>query len=528
MCPKLKFYKFFIHINNFKYIRFFADYINKIYYKKNFSQKNSQILVELNFLQSLLIINSYLLKNLLKKNNSEVVLYRNFYSNNFLIKIFIKFIFFLKVDIFSIYNYAFNVKKIVYPGIYDEHQKVNRLFINISSDLKSKNDVENIKINGIYVGDLIYDSYLRIYNQPTIIFDKQFYRYLKSCILIFIFWENYLKKNKIRAVLVSHSVYIGAILLRLAVKKNIPVYLSSLTDIYRLSNKNLWAYKEFNQYPNIFSKFKRNQKKIAISLAKKRIVSRFRGKIGVDMHYSNKSAYQNIFYKEKLIKNSCKIKILIATHCFFDSPHSYGKNIFCDFYEWIDYLGKISTKTDYDWYIKLHPDYHPLTLKVINYFTKKYNKFILLPTDSSHHQIIKEGIDFVLTIYGSVGHEYPLFNIPVINASVNNPHNRYKFNIHPKNFREYENILLNLKTVSIKINKNEVYEYYYMANIFNKDNGNLINYDQIIKYLGHYQFQFTSKVYKYWVLKFKNKNDILINKKIEGFINNKKNYILHI
>ena len=48
------------------------------------------------------------------------------------------------------------------------------------------------------------------------------------------------------------------------------------------------------------------------------------------MHYSNKSAYTNV-YKQKLIKKSEKIKILIATHCFFDSPHSYGKNIFPDF-----------------------------------------------------------------------------------------------------------------------------------------------------------------------------------------------------
>ena len=99
---------------------------------------------------------------------------------------------------------------------------------------------------------------------------------------------------------------------------------------------------------------------------------RFSGKIGVDMHYSNKSAYTNV-YKQKLIKKSEKIKILIATHCFFDSPHSYGKNIFPDFYEWLDYLGKISNKTDYDWYIKLHPNYHPLTMNVINHFLKKHH-----------------------------------------------------------------------------------------------------------------------------------------------------------
>jgi len=532
MYLKLKFYKFFnflifffIHICNFKYIWLFTKYINNIYYNKIITVKKSQILVELNFLQSSLIINSYLLKNLLEKYKSEIVLYRSLYSNNFFIKIFIKILYLFKLDIFLIYIKIFNVKKIIYPKIYKENHKIDNIFINISSNLKSKNDVENIKINGVYIGDLIYDSYLRVYNEPTIILDKKFYQYLKKCISDFIFWEDYFKNNKINAVITSHSVYISAILLRLATKKNIPVYISSLTNIYRLSKRNLWAYNEYKRYPNIFSKLKNYQKKKAFFLSKKKLALRFSGKIGVDMYYSNKSAYTNI-YKQKLIKNSKKIKILIATHCFFDSPHSYGKNIFPDFYEWIDYLGKISNKTDYDWYIKLHPDHHPLTMNVINHFLKKYNRFHLLPSDSSHHQIIKEGVDFVLTVYGSIGHEYPLFNIPVINASINNPHIKYKFNFHPRNLNEYKKILLNLSRINIKINKNKIYEYYYMAYLFKQDNLNLINYNQILKYVGGYKFQFTSKVYKYWVLKFK--NSILLDRKIKTFINNEKSYILYI
>jgi|688.fasta_scaffold49490_5 hypothetical protein len=533
MYLKLKFYRFFnllnfyfIHIYNYKYISFFTDYFNNIYYKKSFTdKKKSQILVELNFLQSSLIINSYLLKKIFNNNKSEIVLYRSLYSNNFFIKIFIKTIYLFKIDIFSIYRNIFDVKKIIYPKIFNENHVVNNIFAKVCSNLKSKNDVENIKINEVHIGDLIYDSYLRIYNEPTINLEKKFYQHLRICVSNFIFWESYLKKNKIEAVITSHSVYISAILLRLAVKNNISVYISSLTNIYKLSKKNLWAYKEFKKYPNMFSKLKKNQKKNALSLSKKRLALRFMGKIGVDMHYSTKSAYTNNF-KKRLIKNSDKIKILIATHCFFDSPHSYGKNIFPDFYEWLDCLGKISIKTDYDWYIKLHPDFHPLTMKIINQFINKYNKFNLLPSDSSHHQIIKEGIDFVLTIYGSVGHEYPLFNIPVINASINNPHIKYKFNIHPRNLKEYKKILLNLNSVNLKIKKNEVYEYYYMANLFKQDNLSLVNYNQIIKYVGGYKFQFTSKVYKYWVSKFK--NNVLLDRKIQGFINNKKSYILYI
>jgi hypothetical protein len=191
MYLKLKFYKFFnflnfffIHVYNFKYLWIFTSFINNIYHQKIFTVKKSQILVELNFLQSSLIINSYLLKKLLEKYKSEIVLYRSLYSNNFFIKIFIKILYLFKLDIFLIYTKIFNVKKIIYPKIYKENHKIDNIFINISSNLKSKNDVENIKLNGVYIGDLIYDSYLRIYNKPTIILDKKFYQFLN---LIFIY-----------------------------------------------------------------------------------------------------------------------------------------------------------------------------------------------------------------------------------------------------------------------------------------------------------------------------------------------------
>ena len=55
-----------------------------------------------------------------------------------------------------------------------------------------------------------------------------------------------------------------------------------------------------------------------------------------------------------------------------------------------------------------------------------------LPKETTHDQLIYEGISVVLTSYGSVGHEYPIFNIPVVNSSIDGPHMDYGFNIYPK------------------------------------------------------------------------------------------------
>ena len=125
---------------------------------------------------------------------------------------------------------------------------------------------------------------------------------------------------------------------------------------------------------------------------------------------------------------------------------------FNDFYEWLDFLGKMSEKTEYQWYLKNRPNhpgkftkYQPFTEKIIKDVCKKYKNIILLPNDYSHHQIIDEGINFVLTCYGSVGIEYAYFKIPVINASKNNPHINYNFNLNPKNKKEYIYMIKNLK-----------------------------------------------------------------------------------
>ena len=38
-------------------------------------------------------------------------------------------------------------------------------------------------------------------------------------------------------------------------------------------------------------------------------------------------------------------------------------------YEWIKFLGKISHSTDYEWYIKTHPDFLPGNIDIIKKLT---------------------------------------------------------------------------------------------------------------------------------------------------------------
>lgn len=481
---------------------------------KKFNHINSEILCELNGFHSAIISYSYLCNLLAMKYNAKIVAYSATIKSP--LKSFLSSL--LSSNLKKIYK-SFNVSKFVVIRITNQYeQEADMIFESVYPKLKSKKDVEDIEIDGIHIGDLVYDEYLRSERVPSIdILDEKFILSLKNSIKVYVFWKYYLIDHHVRAINVSHCVYNLAIPLRIAVNMDIPVYQFNATNAYRLTKKNPTAYNEFLYFPDQFSKLSKIKQTKGIEEAKKKLERRFLGEVGVDMAYSKKSAYTKV-KSDRVLRKSSKIKVLIATHCFFDSPHPYGINLFPDFYEWLSFLGKVSEKTDYDWYIKTHPDFLPGNKEILNKFIEKYPKFTFLPSDTSHKQIIKEGINYALTVYGTIGFEYAALGVPVITASICNPTIAYNFNIHPKTIEEYSDVLMNLKSQEITINKNQVYQYYYMKFIHNNENWLFNNYSEMISELGGYENQFKLQVYDYFLRDLTEEKHNKICKTINNFI----------
>jgi hypothetical protein len=491
----------FKQLKNSPILRKFIAHNQKVFIEdaKCKSQCEPVVLFELNFMHSSLIACSYLANIVAVEYNAKIVAYiPRIHANQkqrfvFAIKKF------LGLQEFAVHK-SFGSTDFLAMEITDsQRDKAHNIFSEIVKNLRDKRNIEEVTINGVWVGDLIYDTYLRNYNKPTI--DKSsthFQTFLKESVETFVYWEDYFNSHDVQAINVSHCCYNLAMPLRLAVDRNIPAYQASLTHLYRLNKSNYFAYSDFRYFPEIFSALPEAAKKAGIAEAQRRVGKRFAGEVGVDMAYSTKSAY-GIMGKYKLLRETSQKKILIAAHCFFDSPHGYGINIFPDFYEWLDFLGKITEVTDYDWYIKTHPDYHPGTKEVIDSFITKYPKFTLLPANASHHQIIAEGINLALTVLGTIGFEYAALGIPVINCSMNNPHIAYNFNMHPKDEDEYRHLLLNLDTLEFNTDNQHVYEYYFMQHIYNIKNLFFADHEATIEALGGYSAQFTDAVYEKWL-----------------------------
>lgn len=489
---------------------------NKSLWKNNSGDNKDvgEVLFELNEMSSAIIAYSYLANALADKHNSKIVAFSE--SRRKWFDLLVENL--VNSNVKKIFH-SFNTDKFVYiDRTKKQKEEADSIVNSVFPSFKTKYDVENLTIDGVVIGDLVYDTYLRSENLPTITLgDERFTASLKNSIEHYVFWRDYFNSHNVNAVSISHCVYNFAIPLRIAVSKNIPVYQISATHVYRLCADNLHAYNDFKYFPMYFKNLPSDVQEAGLKEGKLRLERRFSGEVGVDMAYSKKSAYSGI-KEESVLKKNDRIKVLIATHCFFDSPHPYGNNLFPDFYEWISFLGEISDKTNYDWYIKTHPDFLPGNKYIIDEFIDKFPRFNLIPAETSHKQIIEEGIDYALTVYGTIGFEYAALGIPVINASLNNPHVAYNFNIHPKTIKEYEDILLSLGGFDFSINRDEVYEYYFMKFIYNTKDWLFDDYSAMEKSVGGYSKQFTSKVYTEWLREWAEEKHVSILNELECFI----------
>ena len=460
---------------------------NKKFFKRN--KKNCEILVEFNSFQSSHIFLSTISSVLSEKFDGKIVGYYNFClsSTDLESSVYQKLKWYLGkffgYNFFGIYK-SFGVSKFVKPFVNKNIDlKSNTLFNSLISRIRNKNDILNLKIDDIEFGDLLYDGYLKRYYKYTLdINSEHFHKYLKNFIKLYLFWDNYFNKNNVKSIVGVHTCYAYGLILRIALNKNIKVFTAECGKIFQLNKKRQISNMEIKDLKEKVNSLRKDQLEILKDRAKLSIKNRFEGKISskIDELVTTKSAnHNNYSIKNKVLKQNKKIKVLIATHNIGDAHNAFGKTFFEDFYEWLIFLGSISEKTNYDWYIKDHPYYSDLkyatslqrTYELSKKIEKKFKSIKRLDPNLSHHQLRDEGINFVLTIYGTIAWEYAYFNIPVLTATNSCPTMNFNFNYHSSNKKNYEENIMNLNKIKMQINRDEIINFYISKYlIFNHDN----------------------------------------------------------
>ena len=372
----------------------------------------------------------------------------------------------------------------------------------------NKDQFLKLKIKDILIGDLIYDTYLKIYEKETIYFnDKEFKILFLESIKILIFWIEYFEKNNVKAICLSHTVYTLGIPGRVGNHFGCKVYNPISSNIFKLSTSNQFAGNSHIHYKKEFKKINQIEKKRAIKIANQKL----------------KKTLSQLPEKKRFNR---KKNILISCHCFFDSPHLHGNMLFPDFYEWLVFLSKISWTTNYNWFIKPHPNQVSKNTEIITKISKKFKNSKTIHSNNIFKIIKKEKIDIILTCYGSISYEAAFKNYTVINSSKNNPHMNYKFSYTPKSFDDYKNVLMNLDKFRIKINKDEIKEFYYMRHLYDIQNWIFLN-NPIIKRdgFGLSHNVYDDQIYLKWAKFINYKKNSKILDLVKKYLDNKDNII---
>jgi hypothetical protein len=384
---------------------------------------------------------------------------------------------------------------------------------------------ERIEINGIVIGDLVYDLYTRRTSEPTLDFsDARLEDTLAECIGYVRFWQAYFDRFDVKAVCISHSVYHLGILSRIAISRNVPSYQVTAESIHYLSDKFPMAYTENKNYPQKFNQFSTEEQSHARTLAAERLDLRFSGRVGIDMPGTSISAYGDgalVGETPRMIQNSKNLKVLVATHDFFDSPHSFGYNLYPDFLIWMRRLGQLSQQVNYDWYIKTHPVIQGRGDEILEDFISEFPNFTVLPASTNHHQIISEGIDVALTVYGTIGMEYPALGVPAIAASVNGPHSAYSFCYTPNTREDYEQTILNLRDNLYAPDASQVREYYFLHYIYQLKTWVYQDYDAYLDIVGGYSGSMTTRAMGEYVESFSKTFDSRTRLALVNFIHSR-------
>lgn len=370
-------------------------------------------------------------------------------------------------DSFSLAFGSKIVMRNVYP--HKDINKVQKTFNFLKKISQTKEEVINLQIEGVIIGDLVYDTYLRFINKATLdLNDPNFDKILYEAVNIYYNVQQLCEKYKFKALVNSYATYIHhGIIARVFLKKNIPVYTVGwyYSLVHRMRGEYLSHANNHFQYKKLFNLLDNKQERI--SSVKTNFEKRFTGDIDAATSYMRESAYSSRQNAE-LKKIDWSNTVVLLAHCFFDSPHIYRKMLFPDFYEWMTFtLDFFSQNPHIRVIVKEHPNGIKGNDKIFEKLQQKFNypNIIFIDKKTSQLDIMHNKPKAILTVHGTAAAEFAYMGFPVV-ALYDNPFTGYDF-VHLANTKhEYLELLKNILELNPKQKKDDILEYYYMHNYF--------------------------------------------------------------
>lgn len=384
----------------------------------------------------------------------------------------------------------------------------------------TKKDILQLRLEGIHVGDLFYDWHLRKREIPTIDSSSlEFIEDLTEFMRLASIWDRYIRRNKFEYVVVTHAVYLQGLLLRLAIKNNAQVFLVTSEKVFHFNSQMVLADLEPLFYKTALERTLNYQ--IDLSRASAQLENLMTGSTKTDVAHSYVNG-MNGQERTRVIAGASDIRILIAAHCFSDSPHTNGLHIFADFMEWLEWLAGFSETTNYEWYVKQHPAFFPSDYVVLDEFCQRNPNIRLVNSKYSNAELVKQGINVVLTVYGTIAFEMAYLGVVVVNASTFAPHSNFDFSLSPSSVEEYRGVLSDLPELvrSTTPDRNEVLHFYDIHHLRRNHNWLFdLGYSEMTNDL-KIDYSSPLEIFEFYLKRMQvDENLYLLNSRVKTFIN---------
>jgi hypothetical protein len=304
--------------------------------------------------------------------------------------------------------------------------------------LRSKSDLLLVKVEGIPVGDLVNDSFLRF--KPSATLD------IKDSYLWLVLWQAcrdvrraklYFESVRPKLFLASYSTYVQhGIAVRVALSNDTAVFsFGNYQEFAKRLSMGDWLHtKNPDQYAAKFELLDDREAKIAsadIALSR-----RMMGEIDVATSYMKASAYSETTKDVPDVNDA----VVIFLHDFYDSPHVYHDMVFSDFWEWICFTLDTLMETGVRFFVKPHPNQIALSSAIIPELQLRYPALTIIPQAVTNRQLARAGMRWAVTVYGTVAHEMAYLGIPTI-ACARHPHVSFGFCVTARSRAEYREAL---------------------------------------------------------------------------------------
>jgi len=322
-----------------------------------------------------------------------------------------------------------------------------------------------LTVDGVLVGDLVIDSYLRFRPSITVnIRDGYLFWVMRRALKDIAGTRAFFRREKPAVYLTTYSTYVQhGVPVRVAVEMGISTWSFANAQEFstRLTPDHLLHTRRNAGYAAEFAAMDDQEAKLA--RADTLLGGRLSGVADV-VTSTMRSAYQVRTHEVPDVRGAA----VVFLHDFYDSPHIYSWMVFHDFWEWTCATVDILQQAGLPFFLKPHPSQRAESSRDLERLVLQYPGVRFLSTDISNRQLVDAGMACAVTVYGSVAAEMAYMGVPSITCS-DNPHASFDAFHLAHDRAQYRALLLGFQNLPRDAQRlrRQACAFYYMHNLNN-------------------------------------------------------------